>query len=176
MTVGSPALAAYSLVITARNRRMVYKRASSTTHEAKMVVAKVLIALQQQPYDLTENENILSTIRKDEKLRKQMLERLGKENAWTLTTASTVTWVVTAFCFTLASSFVSASGFSSSGSDGLAVGILWLWLLCLVVAWLRVPVYSSSEIKNTINRLNEKVVKYINKVVMMPAREAKKQR
>ena len=176
MTVGSPALAAYSLVITARNIRMVKKKASLTTHEARMVVAKVLIALQQQPYDLTEDENILSTIRKDEELRKQMLERLGKKNAWSLTTVSTVTWVVLAFCFTLASSFVSVGGFSNSGSDGLAVGILWFWLLCLVVGWLRVPVYSSSEINNTIDSLNKKVVKHINKMVMRPAREAKNRR
>ena len=174
MSVGSPALAAYSLVITSRNIRMVTKRAMLTKHEAGLDVAKVLFALQQQPYELTEDQVILSTIRQDKKLRDWILDRLGKKNGWSLTTVFTVTWVVIAFCFTLASSFVSSSGFSSSGSDGLAVGILWFWLLCLVVGWLRVPVYSSSEINNTIRCLNEKVVKYANEKLIRPAREVEK--
>ena len=171
MSVGSPALAAYSLVITARNVRMVNKRASSAKHEARLDVAKMLIALQQQPHELTKNDLILHSIPEDKKWREQMLERLGKKNAWSLATTSTITWVVIAFCFTFVGSFVSLKGFNGGGSDGLAVGTLWFWVLCLVVGWLRVPVYSSDEIGGSISGLNKRTVKYINKKLMRPARD-----
>ena len=163
MTVGSPALAAYSLIITARNIRMVKKKAAATGHKAGQDVAKMLIALQQYPHKLTEDERILSAIREDGELRKQMVEQLGKKNSWSFTTTTNVLWVVVAFSFTFVDSFVSASGFSTSGSDGLAVGTLWIWLLCLVGGWLWVPVYSSKEIRKSIRRLNKETKEYIEK-------------
>ena len=162
MTIGSPALAAYSLVITARNVRMVKKKARSSKHKASKEVGKALISLQQQPYNLADNDVLLLSIPNDDHWRKQILERLGRKNGWSLATASTVTWVVIAFIFTFIGSFISLGDLNGGGSDGLAVGTLWLWLLCLVVCWLRVPIYSSSEIGTSIHSLNKRVVKYIN--------------
>ena len=170
MSVGSPALAAYSLVITARNTRMVKKRAISSKHEARQDVVKVLIALQQQPHKLTEDPLLLPSIPDDDSWRKEILRRLDKKNGWSLATASIVIWVVIAFCFTFVGSFISLSGFDSGGSDGLAVGTLWFWLLCLVVGWLRVPIYSSSEIKAAIRDSNKKTAKHITKKIIRPAR------
>ena len=171
MSVGSPALAAYSLVITARNVRMVKQRASSSKHKERKEVARALIALQQQSYKLTEDEKLLYSIPNDDRWRKQILERLDKKNAWSLATASIVTWVIIAFFFTLVSSFVFLGDPNGVVSEGLAVGAFWLWLLCLVVCWLRVPVYSSSEIGFSIRRLNEKTTKFVNKTLIRPARE-----
>ena len=170
MSVGSPALAAYSLVITARNTRMVKKRAISSKHEARQDVVKVLIALQQQPHKLTEDPLLLPSIPNHDKWRNEILERLDKKNGWSLAIASIVVWVVIAFAFTLVGSFVSLGGPDGGGSDGLAVGTLWLWLLCLVVGWLRVPIYSSSEISAAIRRSNKKTTKHITKKILRPAR------
>ena len=170
MSLGSPALAAYSLVITARNVGMVNKKASTTKHKSSMDVAKVLIALQQQSHELTDNPLLLPSISVRDNWIKEILERLDKKNAWSLATASTVTWVVIAFVFTFIGSFISIGSPDGGGSDGLAVGTLWLWLLCLVVGWLRVPIYSSSEIRAAIFRSNKKTAKHVTKEIMRPAR------
>ena len=59
------------------------------------------------------------------------------------------------------------SGFSNGGSDGLAVGTLWLWLLCLVVCWFWVLIYSSSEIEDTSD--SNKTTKYFNNTLIRSA-------
>ena len=171
MSVGSPALAAYSLMVTCFNTRMIKKKASSTTHGARQDVARVLIALQQFPLELTKDELLLQSIPTDDKWRKEILDRLDKKNAWTLAAGSSVAWVILAFAFTLVDSFVNVSDPSSGGSDGLAVGTLWLWLLCLVIGWLWVPIFSSSEIKAAIRRANTKTARSTTKKYIRPARD-----
>ena len=171
MSVGSPALAAYSLMVTCFNTRMVKKKASSTTHGARQDVARVLIALQQFPLELTKDELLLQSIPTDDKWRSEILDRLDKKNAWTLAAGASVAWVILAFVFTLVDSFVNVSDPSSGGSDGLAVGTLWLWLLCLVVGWLWVPIFSSSEIKAAIRRANTKTARSTTKKYIRPARD-----
>ena len=158
MTVGSPALAAYSLMITSFNVRMVYKRADRTKPEEKVEVAKALVAIQQTALQITTDQDLLKSIRTDNNWRDEILERLDKRNGWSLTTGFSIAWVVIAFSFTLIDSFVALNDPSSGGSDGLAVGILWLWLLCLVIGWLRVPIFSSREVRTALRRANLKTV------------------
>ena len=100
----------------------------------------MLIAIQQKPLRLTKDERLLRSIPIDNKWRDEILERLDKENAWTLATGSSVAWVVIAFLFTLIDSFISLNDSfvslddpGSGGYEGLAIGTLWLWLLCLVI-------------------------------------------
>ena len=147
MSVGSPALAAYSLMITSFNTRMVYQRANRMTHEDKVDVAKSLVALQQTALHLTKDPRLLDRFPVDDGWRQEVLERFDKRNAWSFTTRFSVAWVVITFIFTLVDAFVSLDDPSSGGSEGLAVGTLWLWSLCLVIGWLSVPIFSSSEVK-----------------------------
>ena len=156
MSLGSPALAAYSLAITSLNARLVYCRTKSIKHESKRDVARALISLQQIPLELTKDERLLAFIPIDDRWRQEIAGRLNRRNAWSLAAGSSVAWVVTAFVFTLVDSFVSLD---NSGSQGHAVGTLWLWLLCLVICWLWVPIFSSSELKTALNYANHQAVK-----------------
>lgn len=158
MSIGSPALAAYSLMITSYNTRMVYKRTNLTQYKKRADVAKALVVLQQTPLSLTTDTHLLESLSVDSQWRKEILERLGNRNAWSLAAGFSVAWVVIAFGFTLIDSFVSFGNPDNSGSEGLAVGTLWLWLLCLVIGWLWVPIFSSNEVEAALNHANNKSV------------------
>jgi len=159
MSLGSPALAAYSLVITSLNARLVYHRAKSIKHGGKGDVARALISLQQTPLELTKDERLLAFIPINDRWSQEIADRLNRRNAWSLAAGSSVAWVVIAFVFTLIDSFVSLDNTVDNMPEGHAVGTLWLWLLCLVIGWLWVPIFSSSELKTALNYANHQAVK-----------------
>ena len=159
MSVGSPALAAYSLMLTSINARLVHRRAKRIDHENKTSVARALIALQQTPLELTKDQRLLAHIPVNDHWRQEILERLNRRNSWSLATGSSVAWVVIAFLFTLADSFVSLDDTSDGRPQGLAVGTLWLWLLCLIIGWLWVPTFSSGKIRFALRYANLKAAK-----------------
>lgn len=147
LSVGSPALAAYSLVLTSLNVRLVYqreRRCASPTDGRN--AAKALICLQQIPLELTKDSRILSSILIDSNWSEDIVARVGGKHAWTVAARLSTTWVVIAFLFTLIDSFISLGGTADEPSEGQAVGTLWLWLLCLVIGWLWVPTFTSGEL------------------------------
>ena len=158
-------------MITAFNARRIRRKAKQITHENSRGVkdvARVLIAIQQKPLELTKDERLLRSIPTDNKWIEEILERLDRENAWTLATGSSVAWVVIAFLFTLIDSFISLNDSlvslddpGSGGYEGLAIGTLWLWLLCLVIGWLWVPIFSSSQIDGAIGHANSKAAETV---------------
>jgi hypothetical protein len=170
--VGSPALAAYSLVLTSLNARSVYRRAQRIDHDSKTAVARALISLQQTPLELTKDERLLAFIPINDQWRHEIVDRLSKRNAWSVATASSVAWVVIAFLFTLIDSFVSLQDSANGGSEGLAVGTLWLWLLCLVIGWLWVPTFTCGELKAAIGHANHKAAKKAAKRIKQKAKGA----
>ena len=161
MSVGSPALAIYSLMVTSFNVRMVYRKANSIAHEEKADVARALIVFQQTAVELTTDPRLLEFILVDSEWRHEILERLkiNRGNLWSLRTGFSVASVIVAFIFTLIDSFVSLNDSDSSGSEGLAAGTIWLWLPCLVIGWLWVPSFSSEEINAALRRANIKAVR-----------------
>ena len=173
MSVGSPALAAYSLVLSALNGRSIYRRARRINHETKTAVAKALISLQQTPLELTKDQHLLASIQINDKWRREIAERLDRKNSWSIATGFSVAWVVIAFVFTLVDSFVSLDNSVNSLSEGHAVGTLWLWLLCLVIGWLWVPTFSYGELKSAIGRAN-KAAKIAKKLGKKAGRKIKK--
>jgi len=159
MSVGSPALAAYSLVLTALNNRLVYRRAQRIDDRGtKDTVARALISLQQVPLELATNHRLLDFAPINDKWKQEIAERLNRKNSWSLTTASSVAWVVVAFIFTLVDSFFSLND-TSGLSQGHSVGTLWLWLLCLVIGWLWVPTFSHKELRSAIDFANKKAAR-----------------
>ena len=158
MSVGSPALAAYSLVLTAQNARLVYRRAQRIEDGSKDTVARALISLQQVPLELTKDKRLLAFIPINDQWRQEIVERLNRRNAWSLATGSSVAWVIIAFIFTLIDSFVSLDDPNGS-SQGHSVGTLWLSLLCLVIGWLWVPTFTCGELKSAISFANRKAAR-----------------
>ena len=131
--MGSPALAAYSLILSPLNNRSVYRRAHRIRHESKTDAARALISLQQTPLELTQDERLLAFIPINDQRRRGIFNRLNRRYAWSVATGSSVLWVVIPFCFTLVDSFVSLETTPDGGSEEHAVGTIWLWLLFLVI-------------------------------------------
>ena len=155
LSVGSPALAAYSLVLTALNARSIYCRAQHIKP-----VARALISLQQIPLELTKDERLLAFIPINDKWKQEIVDRLHRRNAWSAATGFSVAWVVVAFLFNLVDSFVSLDDSVGGVSiKGHAVGTLWLWLLCLVIGWLWVPTFTCGELKSAIGHANQTTAK-----------------
>ena len=173
MSVGSPALAAYSLVLTSLNARSVYRRAKKCNHESRSDVAKALITLQQIPLELTKDGRLLAFLPVNHHWRQEIADRLNRRNAWSVAAGTSVAWVVVAFLFTLVDSFVSLDGTTTEEpSEGQAVGTLWLWLLCLVIGWLWVPTFTSGELKRAIGHANRQAVKKAAKKLKQKANKA----
>ncbi|KAF9783795.1 hypothetical protein BJ322DRAFT_880426 [Thelephora terrestris] len=175
MSVGSPALAAYSLVLTSLNARSVYRMAENCAHESAMVVANALIHLQQTSLELTKDPRLLTDILINHRWREEIAERLHPRNAWSVAAATSVLWVVISYLFTLVDSFVSlATDPVDEPSEGQAVGTIWLWLLCLVIGWLWVPTFTSSELKRAIGHANKQAMKKAAKKIKQGAGRATK--
>ena len=172
LSVGSPALAAYSLILTSLNARSVYERAKRCKHENRVDVAKALISLQQTPLELTTDERLLAYIPINHHWRHEIADRLNRRNAWSIATGTSVAWVVIAFLLTLVDSFVSLETTGDEPSEGQAVGTLWLWLLCLVIGWLWVPTFTSGELNRAIRHANRQAVKKAAKKIKEKANKA----
>ena len=169
MSVGSPALGAYTLVLTSLNVRLVYRRARMTMHESSYAVAKALISLQQTPLELTRDERLLAFIPVNDQWKRETINRHNRSNAVLITTGTCIVWAVITFFFALVDSFVSLNAFNAA-SESISVGTLWLWLLCLVIGWLWVPTFTVGELKSTLHLTNMKAAEK----AVMNIRKAKK--
>ena len=105
-------------------------------------MARALISLQQIPLRLTQDERLHPFIPITDRWREDIGDPLNRRHVWPIAIGSSVTWVTIAFVFTFINSFVSLDTSPDGGSENLAVGILWLWFLCLVIGWLWVPAFT----------------------------------
>jgi hypothetical protein len=156
LTVGSPTLAAFSLFITALNTRWANERFSTIKYPNHENAAKALIYLQQVPLRLTTSEGLLASLiilPENDDWWECLVDRLQQTYTWTIAAATSVAWVMIALIFTIADSVMNLG--SNVNSSGQGAGILWLWLVPMVVGWLWVPVCSYEKLKAAINKANE---------------------
>jgi len=173
MSLGSPALAAYSLVLTSLNARSVYYRVKASRSYYKKSVKEALVSIQQTSLELTKDDRLLEFIQDNHRWREEIGERLSRRGIWSLATATSVAWVVIAFLLTLVDSFVSLDKPVDNTAEGHAVGTVWLWLLCLVVGWMWVPVFDSGEIKTALDFANQQALKKASKKLKKTAEVAR---
>ena len=76
MSVGSPALAAYSLALTVLNARSVYRRVKRIKYRNKAAVARALISLQRVPLELTKDELFPASISISNQWEQEIVDRL----------------------------------------------------------------------------------------------------
>ena len=164
MSIGSPALAAYSLVLTSLNARSVYHRAKHVKYGNRTAVVKALTSLQQIPLELTKDRNLLNFIAINDQWRRE-IGKLRPRNAWSVTTGSSIAWAVIAFLFALADAFVSIDSVGDS-YVGHALGTQWLPVLCSVIGWSWVPTFSSGELKSVLDTKDKETVKTIKENTM----------
>ena len=172
MTVGSPALAAYSLALTSLNTRLVYRRARRTAHRSSYAVAEALVSLQQIPLELTRDERLLVFVSVAGQWRRETVDRLNSRNIWSVSTGLFVGLIAIAFIFATYDSifprYQTISPYDpeprdiddfDQSLDGHAIGSLWLWSLCLVIGWFRTPAYTYRELGSAIRDTNQKAAK-----------------
>ena len=139
LAVGSPVLAAYSLGLTVLNGRWINRRMKlhspekSDEIEKFRLVGRILTNLQQVPITPSHMHDLHSlTLDSWKALHHQIEYPL----TWSYVASSSIAWVLIAYIFTVIDSFA-GNIFESIETNGQGVGSLWLWLLPLVVAWLK---------------------------------------
>ena len=155
LTVGSPTLGAFSLALTTVNTRWANDRFSGIRYPNHHNAAKALIYLQQVPLRLTTRGGLLASLivlPENDDWWECLVERLEQTYTWTIAAAISITWVIIAFAFTVADSFMNLG--RNVDENGRGVGTLWLWLVPVVVGWLWIPVCSHERLEVAIDKAN----------------------
>jgi hypothetical protein len=161
LTVGSPALAGYSLFLTLLNTRWINKRFSRIdypTRRVRKTVVRVLSSLQQVPLRIRPGEaavfESLVILPANDKWWTMFDDSLNYTHTWSIASATSIIWVVVAYLLTVADSLSNVA--DSINSTGQGTGSVWLWLLPIVVGWLVLsPKCAYSRITHAYDRANE---------------------
>jgi len=159
LAVGSPTLAAYSLILTILNGQWVARRFSGVSYPNSHHAFRIMNSLQQAPLQIANESSLLSSLvvlPENDEWWSDLVERLDYTHTWSISASAAIMWVFTAYIFTVVDSFASLKDEPSADrSDGQAVGSAWLWLLPVVIAWLQIsPKCDSDRLENAILRTN----------------------
>jgi hypothetical protein len=160
LTVGSPTLAAYSLILTVLNRQWVARRFSDISYTNTHHAFRILSSLQQAPLKITNEDALLSSLvvlPRNDAWWRDLVERLEFTHTWSISAATSIAWVFTAYLLTVLGTFLQLRDNPiQMAAEGQSVGGLWLWLLPIVIAWLQVsPKCDSRRLESAIRRVND---------------------
>ncbi|KZV72883.1 hypothetical protein PENSPDRAFT_683287 [Peniophora sp. CONT] len=167
LTIGSPALAAYSLVICVLNWAEVPRAFEGIQYPNVEHAWRILGSLQHSPLYITHDSWTLAslvTLPENDQWWKSLAKGLDYEETWKTAVILQTAWVIIAFVFTVVDSFNDGltDGF---GSSGRGTGTLLLWLLPLVVGWQRLsPRCDYARVRDALERSNESVYVFANSV------------
>ncbi|KAL1733036.1 hypothetical protein EV714DRAFT_205487 [Schizophyllum commune] len=162
LTVGSPALAAYSLAITVLNSHWVSERFASYHYPNVHNVVRTLVSLQQSPLRVRIEDGLLASLivlPENDCWWSELADWLDHSgtHTWSISAFANIAWVVLAFAFTVFNSFATATDVAIVNVNGQANGTLWLWLLPIVVGWLRIsPKCDAHRLAKAMNEANGK--------------------
>lgn len=141
LTVGSPALAGYSLSVTVFNSQWLAGRFSNFKYPNARLAFRVLSSLQQVPLRV-EGVDVdgqgygggllasLVALKANDRWWKELADGLDYVHAWSVSAAVSIAWVLIAYLFTVADSFSSIDdALADLNSNGESVGSVFLWLL-----------------------------------------------
>ncbi|KAG2123584.1 hypothetical protein DEU56DRAFT_917382 [Suillus clintonianus] len=144
LTVGSPVLAGYSLIITLLNSRWINRQfRQAVNYPNSGFVVSIVSSLQQVPLGLHSDPiRFASLVILPEndcwwKYFSQMVDY--SHSTWSIASGTSIVWVVVSYILSITSyvqSSTSLSGVASNVADGGATGSMWLWLISIVVGWL----------------------------------------
>ncbi|KAG2151540.1 hypothetical protein DEU56DRAFT_778456 [Suillus clintonianus] len=139
LTVGSPALAGYSLFITLLNSRWIKRRFdSSVDYPNSRFALSILSSLQQVPLRLHPDPVRLPSLivlPENDSWWKCLAEFVDYTHTWSIASATSIAWVIIAYILTVANSL--SNVYADVQSNGEATGSMWLWLIPVVVGWLQ---------------------------------------
>ena len=161
LTLGSPAIAAYSLALTLLNARRINQKFRHVREEnqwlhrplqikAIKAARSVLIETQHVPIQICNGRRreISQLIVRPENwawwcsLRQQLLATKRK---WTYSLYAQVGWVCVSQLLAIIDFFTATSTSGSSIDIGLAINSLWLWMIPIVLGWVYVGTQNSAS-------------------------------
>ncbi|KAJ8073073.1 hypothetical protein PM082_019941 [Marasmius tenuissimus] len=158
LTVGSPALAAYSVAITVLNGRWIVRLFGSYSYPNRRNAVRILNSLQQSPLRITPDRCLLASLvvlPENDNWWSELVASLDYAHTWSISAASFIAWVVVAYAFTIANSFTDDIA-SKTQYSGQGVGAIWLWLIPVVFSWLQIsPKCDSAMVRKAFNRANK---------------------
>ena len=142
MTVGSPALAGYSLAITRLNSRWLTRQFSNLNFPNKDKIPFVVSTLQHIPFTIETSGSLLPSLIVLPQIDRywKLLEGAAKRTRqWSIPMAMNIVWALIAFFLTIVDSLADFDNFINlPGDAGYSVTAAWTYLLPLVVGWLYV--------------------------------------
>ncbi|KAF8879118.1 hypothetical protein BD779DRAFT_1676514 [Infundibulicybe gibba] len=158
LTVGSPNLAAYSLVLTVLNGRWVSRLFAPYTYPNTRNAVYILDSLQQAPLVVQSEGGLLASLvvlPENDEWWNETVVWLDYTHTWTISSISSIAWVIIAYVFTIIDAF-SGNLLSAIRAHGEGVGSVWLWLLPIVIGWLQIsPKCESKRLAQALKRANE---------------------
>ncbi|KAK7457050.1 hypothetical protein VKT23_010353 [Stygiomarasmius scandens] len=138
LAVGSPTLAAYSVIMTVLNSRWVARRFRGISYPNAQSAMRILSSLQQA--SVLVNRDLLPSLivlPENDQWWIDLKDHLDYTHTWSVSAATSIAWVVIAYIFTVIDSFT-ADIEQLMEVNGQGVGSVWLWLLPVVIAWLQI--------------------------------------
>ena len=137
ITIGSPALAAYSLQITHLNTRWLSRAFSDLEYPNSNTISTVISALQHIPIQVSSNPLLLPSLivlPQNNGYWDLLLKGVEKTRRWSIPMVMNFVWVVFAILLTIIDSF----HLQQSDDVGYAIVATWTYLLPLIMGWLYV--------------------------------------
>jgi hypothetical protein len=156
LTVGSPVLAGYSLFATLLNSRWINLQfRQSVTYPNSRLAVSIVSSLQQFPLRLDSDRFAsLVVLPENDCWWKYLSELMDYTHKWSAASATSIAWVIIAYVLSIANS--PSNAFTSTQADGGATGSMWLWLVPIVVGWLRLsPKCDFKSLTRAYNRADE---------------------
>jgi hypothetical protein len=159
LTVGSPVLASFSLFMTVLNRKWISdtltRQPAPALQNRAALAARILNHFQQVPIFVVPSDEekalrYLVSAKDNENWWLDLYNQLQYPHTWSNIAISTMIWVFLAYLFTVIDSFT-GDIVSLMQVNGQGIGTLWLWLLAIVLAWLKV----SPRVPNRPNEIVE---------------------
>ncbi|KAK1230946.1 hypothetical protein PQX77_005920 [Marasmius sp. AFHP31] len=158
LTVGSPAIAAYSIVLTVLNGRWLTRLFSRYTYPNSRHAVHILNGLQQSPLCINPDGCLLASLvvlPENDGWWSELVTWLDYTHTWSISAASSLAWVVVAYVFTIIDSFTDDVE-ETVEVNGQGVGSIWLWLIPIVISWLQIsPKCDSERVRKALDRANE---------------------
>jgi hypothetical protein len=155
LTVGSPTLAGYSLIMTVLNSRWITRKFEAIHYPNAELAVKILANLQYAPVRVLSQDHLLSSLiilPENDEWWNELSQLIDYKHTWSISAATSIAWVIIAYAFTVVDSI---GNLSNVGSNGQSVGTVWLWLICIVTGWLQLcPKSDYSQLTRIFNRAN----------------------
>ncbi|KAF9781138.1 hypothetical protein BJ322DRAFT_254518 [Thelephora terrestris] len=152
ITMGSPALAAYSLQITHLNKCWITTAFLDVKYPNSKLVATALAAFHHIPIKIEYKSPFLHSLialaKNDEYW--SLLEPANKTRQWSITLVLSVILAIISYILTIANTII-----SRGGNTGYGIAAIWTFLLPLVIGWLYIGYEPEpSHLRNCLAKAN----------------------